>query len=117
MRKFKKKEQTNKEIQSFEVVIKEPLEKEVDDLTQNKKSLEVEIWQIQNEIKTAREELKKIEQKKGNRTKDLDEKERQLNARQENVAGLEAKEKRVMGLAATLQKHFDKMNMPIKVFE
>lgn len=98
-----------------------PAKKELALLVENKKGVENNLSAIMDETKLAQAKLDKVEKERKKRTMDLDEREDQLKIKQGNLvqlaSQLEAKEKRVMRLGATLQKHFDKQQIPIKVFE
>ena len=98
-----------------------PVKKELEELKELKKTTEQMLLVIQQKAEEAQKELDKIEKEREKRTMDLNKKEEQLRIKQESLSQLssqlEAKEKRVMSLGATLQKHFDKQQIPIKVFE
>jgi len=119
-----KKEIEEKEKEKLDLIeLLKSLRKETDSLQnelQKKREVEQKILTVQNKLKDMRRELSQIDEIRASKMQDLDKREEKLKT-QERVletrkVALKQREDEVERLAKTLQKHFDKHNIPIKVY-
>ena len=122
-------EELDKESNLLEVSIKDALEdleglksekEDIQKIEDESLELKQENLKVQKEIDSFRNELSKLEKEKAKRFDVIESKEREINRREERITnreeGLDDREKDIDLKAETLQKHYDKQNMPIKVF-
>lgn len=103
------------------IVELEPEGKKVDELKEIKDGLDQDINSLKQGIKSANVELEVLANKKKKRMAGVVKKEAVIQKKEEalesRIIEVAVKEEHVKKLGGTLQKYFDKLQMPIKVFK